>query len=200
MLASSVWRGTERRWFLGGLFLGAGITATIAVLVGAVVRPLLPGPARVVAVVLLAAVVLPGELGAYRLRLPQAARQVRQWISEEGAGGALQFGVEMGTGFRTFSTSNLPHLALVALALNPEPAIGLAVAAGFATGRAMMTIGRAGSPDPEAWDADWAASERRILRLLAAAAAVALPHALGWAVGWAVGWAAWLPRLASGGG
>lgn len=181
MLASSVWRGHERKWFFGGLLVGAEITAMLTVLAGALLQPLLPGPVRLAAVAVMAAAVLPGELGVWSLRLPQAARQVPQWITGEGGAGALQFGLEMGTGFRTFSTSNLPHLALVALLLHPEPAAGLSAGVGFALGRALMTMSRTSSRDPDGWDEDMAASERRIRRVLAVAAVLALPAALGWA-------------------
>lgn len=179
MLASSVWRGVERSWFYGGLLVGSAITATVAVLAGSVIRPLLATPVRVGLLVAAVAFVVLGELGAHRRQLPHAARQVRQWIAGEGASGAFQFGVEMGTGVRTFSTSNLPHLALVVLLLFPEPVSGLLAGVGFAAGRALMTLSRSRSPDRAAWDAGWLASERRVRRLLAVAATLALVAALG---------------------
>lgn len=179
MLASSVWRGSERRWFLSGLLLGATITATLAVLAGSLLHPLLPSSVRLLAIAFAAMAVLLGELGAYRLRLPQAARQVSQWVAGEGRPGAFQFGTEMGTGFRTFSTSNLPHLALLALLLNPEPTAGLLASVGFTSGRALMTLSRVHSADPETWDEDLAASEPRIRQVLAVAALLALALAVG---------------------
>lgn len=179
MLASSVWRGVILHWFIGGLFIGAAITATMAVLIGSLVQPLFPAGLEVLALGLLGGSVFLAEVGVYQLRLPQANRQVRQWVASEGSPGAFQFGVEMGTGLRTFSTSNLPHVALLAVLLHPDPTTALIAAVGFASGRSMMTVSRLRSGDAEAWDTDWHESERRIRQILTLAVALALWVALG---------------------
>lgn len=137
---------------------------------GSALAPLVPDALRVGALLIALPLIALGELGLYELRLPQAARQVPQWVTGQGAGGAFQFGLEMGTGMRTYSTSNLPHLVVVAVLLWPEIAVALAAGAGFALGRSAMTFSRYHAPDRNAWDATLAHDERRIRSVLGVAA------------------------------
>lgn len=153
MLASSVWRGTSQGWFIGGLVVGGTVTATLVATLGSLPRALLHDAllAGIVAAVLCA--VLLHELGVLHLRLPQNARQVPERIAESGPRfGALQFGLEMGTGMRTYLTSAAPYALLALVALVAGPAEFLTTGVGFGGGRAVMTLARNGYPQPRVWD------------------------------------------------
>ena len=152
------------------MFVGAQLSAWLALLVGSLLAPLVPDALRVGALLVALPLIALGELGVYDLRLPQAARQVPQWVTGQGGAGAFQFGVEMGTGMRTYSTSNLPHLVVAAVLLWPEIGVALAAGAGFALGRSAMTFSRYHAPDRDAWDRTFAASERHVRSVLALAA------------------------------
>lgn len=148
-------------------------------MVGSFARPWVPRPVAAVALGAVAALVLLAEFGLYRLPLPQASRLVPQWVTRESAPGALQFGVEMGTGLRTYSPSGLPHLAAVALLLYPAVEVAVVTGAGFAVGRALMTVSRTASANPDAWDADLKRSMPAIKRTLVVSAAACLAVVLG---------------------
>lgn len=153
MLASSVWRGTSQGWFIGGLVVGGTATATLIAALGSLPRAVLPDAVVAGAVVVLLGLVLLHELGALHLRLPQNARQVPERIVEAGPRfGALQFGLEMGTGMRTYLTSAAPYALLALVALVAGPTEFLAAGAGFGGGRALMTLARNGHPQPPEWD------------------------------------------------
>ena len=170
LLSSSVWRGSARWWFSAGLLAGGLVSALLLVVVGSLVRPLLPLPVRLAVLAVAAVVLALAEFGLVRLPLPQNGRQVPEWVIDAGGRvGAVQFGFEMGTGVRTFMTSGLPHLLAVAVLLLGDPPVVLAAGLGFGAGRAWMTLSRLWSGDPDRWDADL----RRWLRPLRAVLAVA---------------------------
>jgi hypothetical protein len=139
--------------FVVGLFLGGLAVASALVVVGSLVRVPVPAAARPWVVALAAVPVLAAELGLLRLRLPQNARQVPQFVTGVPFWGPLQFGAEMGTGMRTYSPSGLPHLVALALLLLGSWPTGLAAGVGFATGRALMTLGFLAAPDHQRADA-----------------------------------------------
>ena len=57
-----------------------------------------------------------GVLGMFRPQLlPQSRRQVPSWFTDVGSVGFFFFGVEMGSGMRTFAPTGLPHVAAAAL-------------------------------------------------------------------------------------
>ncbi|WP_377320686.1 hypothetical protein ACFJIY_16685 [Pimelobacter simplex] len=178
MLASSVWRGASQGWFIGGLVVGGTTTATLLAALGSLPRALLPDVVVAGAVAVVLGVVLLHELGALHLRLPQNARQVPERIAEAGPRfGALQFGLEMGTGMRTFLTSAAPYALLALVALVASPWEFVAAGAGFGGGRALMTTARNGYPEPTEWDrllAKHDAVLRRCLVLLVVALAVVI--------------------------
>jgi hypothetical protein len=130
-----------------GLYVGGVAVAAALVVAGSLVRAPVPAGARPWVVAAAAVPVLAAELGLLRLRLPQNARQVPQFVTGVPFWGPLQFGAEMGTGMRTYSPSGLPHLAALALLLLGSWPAGLAAGAGFATGRALMTLGFLGTRD-----------------------------------------------------
>ncbi|HEX2299225.1 MAG TPA: hypothetical protein VHH34_12045, partial [Pseudonocardiaceae bacterium] len=102
------------RLFTTGLLLGGASTGLLAVILGSLLRPLLPIELGALLLAAAGVVIIAAEIAGYRLSLPQNARQVPTWIIREGSrAGALQFGYEMGTGVRTYMTSALPHLVLL---------------------------------------------------------------------------------------
>jgi hypothetical protein len=122
--------------------------AVLAALIG-VVGPLW---ARLAVATLVVAIIALGELGLVRLRLPQNARQVPQWIvGDHQFASALQFGFEMGTGVRTFMTSGLPHALAAAVLLSGGPVVAILAGLSFAAGRAAMVLTRYYS-DAYTWD------------------------------------------------
>jgi hypothetical protein len=150
-------------------------TGLLLVLLGSLLRPLLPWWVRLAAVVALAVVVVGNDTGRLRVRLPQNGRQVPPSVIFDGGRlGALQFGFEMGTGLRTFMTSSLPHLAALTVALYAPWPYALLTGAAFGAGRAIMPLVRMAFGDSEAWDERFAASQRpfRALSLVAGVAAI----------------------------
>ncbi|MBM0125354.1 hypothetical protein IMY96_11410 [Pimelobacter simplex] len=125
-------------------------------------------------------VLLLRELGVLTFRMPQNARLVPQRVVDAGPKlGALQFGFEMGTGSRTYVTSSLPYLLVLALALAASPIEAVVAGAGFGLGRALMSSSRTWSRPVEVWD-EVLLGQERALRLWTfalgglAAAAIAL--------------------------
>lgn len=115
--------------------------------------------------------------GIRRIRFPQNARQVPQSIAHaDPAIGAFRFGVEMGTGLRTFSPSGLPHLLLAALFLVGRAGGFVPAALGFGIGRALMTRGAVVAT--RAWVVGWDARRAAVSWL--GVVVVVLP-AVGWA-------------------
>lgn len=154
MLISSVWRGSSL-WFFGlGLGVGASVVALATVLVSEIfLRTWLPhgGVADVVLAIAVVAAAL-HESQIMGLPLPQNSRQVPERIGSTGPMfGAFQFGVEMGTGMRTFMTSALPYVLLLAIFFLAEPLAALAGGIGFGFGRWLVPIGRGVS----GLDIDW---------------------------------------------
>ena len=157
--------------------IGGAVTGLLLVIVGSLLRPLLPWWIRLIAVAVLAVVVVGNDLRLFHVRLPQNGRQVPPSVIFEGGRlGALQFGFEMGTGLRTFMSSSLPHLAALTVALFAPWPYALLTGAAFGAGRAVMPLVRMASGDGEAWDERFAASQRpfRALSLFAGMAGVAV--------------------------
>jgi hypothetical protein len=142
------------------------VVAILAALVG------VAGPVwlRMTVAALIVAVIALGELGLLRLRLPQNARQVPQWIvADNQYTAALQFGFEMGTGVRTFMTSGLPHALTVAVLLAGGPLVAPLAGIAFGAGRACMVLTRYYSADARTWDIQFRRAYRPIkLTVLAA--------------------------------
>jgi hypothetical protein len=118
---------------------------------------LLPSLVRWAILALLLAVFVARYLGIVRFPVPENRRLVPETVFRHGAFFApLQFGIEMGTGARTYVTSNLPYmLALMVLLVADIPA-GLAAGVGFGVGRALMTWAATWSPETSAWHEKWA--------------------------------------------
>jgi hypothetical protein len=123
------------------------------------------------AAVAAAAVLL--ELIGVGHRLPQRRRLVPQAITlGNRRSAALQFGFEMGTGFRTLSPSALPLASLALLVLVGSWLAAIAVAIAFAFGRAITPSVRHAAGVGFGWEDGWWAARRSINGLFAVALAV----------------------------
>jgi hypothetical protein len=96
---------------------------------------------------------VPRELDVLRYRLPQNARLVPETVFRLGAFfGPFQFGVEMGSGLRTYVSSTLPYMLIVAVFFESSFLSAVAASLGFALGRALMTSLSAASGEATLWD------------------------------------------------
>ncbi|MGH3768912.1 MAG: hypothetical protein ACRDTX_27825 [Pseudonocardiaceae bacterium] len=148
--------------------------SAVAVVLGSLMRPVIPPAVRVALIAAVALFILAGECGLHRLILPHRRAQVPSTvIASGGDAGALRFGFEMGSGVRTHMPSNLPYLPLMAVLLVSTWPAALVTGLGFGLGRAAMALGRYHSRDGSWWDYQWQRHERP-LRITLALAAVLL--------------------------
>lgn len=129
--------------YLAGTVLGASATATLAWLLSGLAEPL-PGRARPVLFALGALLLWlakEGPLARY-VTLPEARRQIpAEVFGRRLSRGAWRFGLELGTGLRTYAPAVAPYLALLAvLLLRPTLGQALLVGAGFGLGRAVPLV------------------------------------------------------------
>jgi hypothetical protein len=166
VLSSPVRRGSPLVAFGVGLVAGGLLTATGLLVVGALVRAPLPVPLRWTVVGLATAGVLVRELGTVRIPLPENRRLVPDSVLRLGRHlGPFQFGLEMGTGMRTYLPSGLPYAAAVAVALAAPPSGALLAGAAFGLGRMLTTVSNLRYSDDHQWDDAW----RRYARPVSAA-------------------------------
>ncbi len=175
MLNSPVWRGFPQFAFCLGLVLG-GVASALALLVlGSLLRPAVPAVVLTVVVVACFAVMAIREFGWISFAMPQNARLVPESVFRHGRFfGPLQFGLEMGTGVRTYVTSGLPYVAAVLVALAASPVAAVAAGVGFGVGRALMTTSNLRYSDDNSWDFAWLDGERLIKPALVGAFALCL--------------------------
>lgn len=140
--------------YLAGLQAGAILSSIAAIVVGAILRMNGWLSAKLAWSILLALTV-PLVLREFRLisfRLPQNARLVPESVFRFGWFiGSFQFGLEMGSGIRTFVTSSLPYILACSLILVTSPAAAISSTAGFAAGRGLMTLLSIRERDPFGW-------------------------------------------------
>jgi hypothetical protein len=174
VLSSPVRRGTPFLAFAAGLAVGGVITAAVLVVVGSLVRAPLPDAARWgVLGGVLGAVVL-RELDVLSFTLPENRRLVPETVLRFGRHlGPLQFGLEMGTGARTFLPSGLPYVGAVAVLLIASVPAAICTGAGFGLGRAMMTMSNLRYGPDNLWSDEWDRHGNRLGRMMGAA--VVLP-------------------------
>ena len=145
---------------------------------GSLVRPVLPATVRFGVIAAAALFILAGECGLHRVVLPHRRAQVPSTvIASGGDAGALRFGFEMGSGVRTHMPSNLPYLPLLAVLLVSTWPAALVSGLGFGLGRAAMALGRHYSRDGTWWDSQWQRHERAVrlsMALLATLLAIAV--------------------------
>jgi predicted lysophospholipase L1 biosynthesis ABC-type transport system permease subunit len=172
VLSSPVWRGTPTLAFCAGLVCGGAVTATVLVVVGSLLRAPLPAVACWTVVAAALGAVLLRDAGVWSFRLPENRRLVPDTVFRLGRHlGPLQFGLEMGTGARTYLPSGLPYVAALAVALTASLPVALCAGAGFGIGRALMTTANLRYDPDNGWDGAWLA-HRRKLRFLTGAAFV----------------------------
>ncbi|GAB1515096.1 hypothetical protein [Actinophytocola sp. KF-1] len=133
--------------------LGALLSALVLWLVSGLATPV-PAPVRHGIVVAVAVAAVLRDAGLVRFPLPQNARQVpREVLTGDVGRGSLRFGFEMGTGVRTYVSSTVPYVLVVALLLTgPGFVTAVATGAGFGLGRALTPTARYASGDGETWD------------------------------------------------
>ena len=177
VLTTPGWRhASQLQWFRlvafsVGIVLGAGVVAAVAVLLSGFV-PWAPAVARSVALLALVAAWVASDLPSVRFTLPQTHRQIGREVLGRPLSGPLQFGVELGTGVRTYMPSAGPYALAGLLLLFPSAPLAAVVAAGFGLGRSLGSWLRflGGAERDEA--ARWSRLAPRRLAGLAAAVAV----------------------------
>jgi hypothetical protein len=139
--------------FTGGLLIGSLVTGSVLLLLSGVLSPI-PRVVALAGVALGTSILLLHEYGVVRLKLPENHRQVSQFVLHRPSlRPAVIFGIELGTGVRTYVPSVAPYTAALALLLmEPNWAVALSSAAGFALGRALMPTTRLLSGDVGVWD------------------------------------------------
>ncbi|GII75744.1 hypothetical protein Sru01_07260 [Sphaerisporangium rufum] len=140
MLSSSVRRGSDISGFILGLFVGAMTTAFVFVLLGSLLRAPFPLPVPQILVAVPAVILLLQEFGVLRFPILQNARLVPQFVTNIPFWGPVQFGIEMGTGMRTYSPTALPHIMAISIVFLASWQEALLAGAGFALGRAVMLL------------------------------------------------------------
>ncbi|PID53443.1 MAG: hypothetical protein CSA58_08995 [Micrococcales bacterium] len=175
MLNSPVWRGLPVSAFGLGLVVGALVSATVVLTAGSLVRVLAPDWVWVWVVVAWFAVVAVREFGWLHIVLPQNARLVPQTVFRHGRFfGPFQFGLEMGTGVRTYVTSGLPYVLVPVIAFLASWPAAVCVGVGFGLGRLLMTAANLRFGNDGQWDDVFARHQRTISVLLVAGFAVSL--------------------------
>lgn len=136
-------------WTVGGLFstvpAGVRLTGVIGFCILAMLR----------------------DLRVLEFALPEARRQIPRHMLRGNPLGAFRFGVEMGTGMRTYVPATAPYcLAVFLLLANSRSWLPLALASGFAVGRALTPLARYFAPDGGAFDSYVARTERTFVPVL----------------------------------
>jgi hypothetical protein len=128
--------------FCAGLLGGGTATAAVLLVAGGLVRAPLPVPARAALTLAVLAAAVLVDRGVLGWPVPQNRRLVPASVLRFGPHlGPLQFGLEMGTGARTYLPTGLPYAAAAAVLLLAGVPAGLLAGAGFGAGRALMTVG-----------------------------------------------------------
>ncbi|WP_018680407.1 hypothetical protein [Actinokineospora enzanensis] len=167
MLSSPVWRGSPALAFRAGLLVGGTITAAVLLVVGSLLRAPIPEPARWAVVALTLVTVALKETGVLRFTLPENRRLVPESVFRLGRLlGPFQFGVEMGTGVRTYLPSGLPYVAAMSVLLTAPWTGAVWAGIGFGLGRALMTTASLSFPGD--WHERWTRFRTRLALLMAA--------------------------------
>jgi hypothetical protein len=149
-------RARHHLWlFASGATIGGtttGLVIALIVAIGSV--PRIPRYTSILVVLILALVGLLRDAQYIRIPLPQAKRQVPPTILVDPARfAAFKFGLELGTGVRTYVTASAPYVAVVmAVLLQIEVADAVTMGVCFGLARGFVVFERAYSKDPFAWD------------------------------------------------
>jgi hypothetical protein len=181
VLSSPVWRGSPAFAFYAGLLAGGVITTTVLVVVGSLVRVPMPPPVRWVVVGGALIAVLLRQSGVLRFKLPENRRLVPETVFRLGRHlGPFQFGLEMGTGVRTYLPSGLPYVGAVAVLMTANVPLALCAGAGFGLGRALMTASSLRYGDGDGWIQEWRDHARTLTVVTGAAFMVSLLAIMLW--------------------
>lgn len=162
MLSAPGWRGIPEVGLALGLTVGALLTTVVTLLLSGLLGALVAQPARVGAAVVITVLMLARELNLVRFPMPQNQRLIPNTTFRLGPFlGSFQFGMELGSGVRTYVTSSLPYALLAVIALVAPPGAAFLGAVGFALGRLVMTssavrfdtVQHDGPTWSQAWDA-----------------------------------------------
>jgi hypothetical protein len=146
-----------------GLVAGGALTGVCLAVASAVVRPPMAPMWSYLVLGVVCAVLFAHEIRLVRLRLPQRRRLVPITVFRFGpVFGALEFGIEMGSGLRTYVSSAAPYAVVAAALLTADSLDAVLAGIGFGLGRATMTTASVVSRDPDAWDRRWADGSRTI--------------------------------------
>ncbi len=158
-LVLPVWQPDGKRT-RRGLFLVAGLfsfgTGVGGVLTGALLALVLWPIAATIPPALgagLAVLVSTAVMVIRQDRLPQRRKLIpRERVYHRSAGGIFGFGVEYGTGFRTFVPSVAPYLLLVSVVLlGPQPRLALGTCTVFGLARSLHLWAAVTALDPRAF-------------------------------------------------
>jgi hypothetical protein len=166
--------------FCLGLVVGATLAAVTLMVIGSLVRVPFPGWARVALVAAALVAVTLRDFGVVKFRLPENRRLVPDTVFRLGRFlGPFQFGLEMGTGIRTYVPSGLPYVVAIAIALLASPWAGVAAGLGFGLGRSLMTVSNVRYGGDGDWDFAWLDHAKVIGKILLAALTAVLAT-VGW--------------------
>ena len=147
----------------------------VFVVAGSLIRTPLPLWVRWLLVAAVLCAVWLRDLGVLTFTLPENRRLVPESVLRLGRHiGPLQFGLEMGTGARTFLPSGLPYAGAVAVLLIASVPAALLAGIGFGLGRAMMTMSNLRYGPDNSWSDEWDRHGRRLGIMMASAFVVAL--------------------------
>jgi hypothetical protein len=182
MLSASVGRMRSVVAFNLGLVVGGAITGSGLAVVAAVVQPPMTPQWNAILIGAVCLILFAQEIGLIGLQLPQRRRLVPITVFRLGPiFGPLEFGIEMGTGFRTYVSSVAPYAVVAAAILTAGSLDALVAGVGFGLGRAAMTTASVLSRDVTAWDRKWAVRGRAIQTgIFAMVMFTLVAHAQGW--------------------
>jgi hypothetical protein len=151
-------------WFAGGLLAGGALVGGLLGLL-AVLLPLTPTRGAVALAALAAVVLAAHDLRVAAVALPQRRSLIPQEVFlRSPAVGFVRFGLEFGSGLRTYVTSAAPYAVVALVLLTTEGALaGLLAGASFGLGRSVAPL-QAVAADEAHWSADLAAVSRTLER------------------------------------
>ncbi|GAB3891587.1 hypothetical protein GCM10029964_065000 [Kibdelosporangium lantanae] len=156
------------------MLAGGAVSATVLVTVGSLLRVPIPPLARWLVVGAVLVAVLLRQAGVLSFVLPENRRLVPETVFRLGRVlGPLQFGLEMGTGVRTYLPSGLPYVGAAAVLMTASWPLALCAGLGFGLGRALMTAASL-RYNAESWYQAWRDHARTLAMVTSAAFVVSL--------------------------
>jgi hypothetical protein len=155
--------------------------------IGSLLRPAIPMWTRITLIGVFTVAVMLREYGVVRFKLPENRRLVPESVFRLGRFfGPFQFGIEMGTGARTYLPTSLPYAVALTVVLIASPAAALASGLGFGLGRVVTIVANLRYDGLNGWERVWRAEHRLVRAILGGGFTIALATAVTTAVGWRV--------------